>query len=96
MRSHLDSQAGPLPDFRDAHAPVRLPAYRDFVQPRSRVQAGAKSVAAPLVCADARNVEVLTDFQPVNTLGDLAVLARLLDSRTEIGVSQRDAVFVAA
>ena len=31
------------------------------------------------------NIEVLTDFQPVNAVGDLAVLARLLDSRTEIG-----------
>jgi hypothetical protein len=32
----------------------------------------------------------------VNTVGDLAVLARLLDAWTEIRVSQRDAVFVAA
>jgi hypothetical protein len=39
---------------------------------------------------------VLTDFQPVNPLGNLGVLARLLNSRTKIGVSQRDAVFVAA
>jgi hypothetical protein len=31
-----------------------------------RIQAGAKSVAAPLVCTNARNIEVLTDFQPVN------------------------------
>ena len=90
------SQARPFPDFRDAHAAVRLPAHRDPVQPRSRVQAGAESVAAPLVRADARNIEVLTDFQPVNTVGDLAVLARLLDARTEISVPQRDAVLVAA
>jgi hypothetical protein len=39
---------------------------------------------------------VLTDAKPVNTLGNLGVLARLLDSRTEIGVSQRDAVSIAA
>jgi hypothetical protein len=70
--------------------------YRDLVQARSRVQARAKSVAAPLVCTNARNVEVLTDFQPVNTVGNLAVLARLLNSWTEVGVSQRDAVLVAA
>jgi len=88
--------ARPFPDFRDAYAPVRLPAHRDLVQPRSRVQTATKSVAAPLVGADARNIEVLTDFQPVNAVGDLAVLARLLDARTEEGVSQRDAVFIAA
>ena len=91
-----DSQARPFPDFRDAHAPVRLPTHRDLVQPRSRVQAGAESVAAPLVRAHALNIEVLTDLQPVNAVGDLAVLARLLDARTEIGVPQRDAVSVAA
>ena len=45
------SHARPFPDFRDAHAPVRLPTHRDPVQPRSRVQAGAESVAAPLVRA---------------------------------------------
>jgi hypothetical protein len=39
---------------------------------------------------------VLTDFQPVNTLGNLGVLARLFNSRTKIRVSQRDAVSVAA
>jgi len=39
---------------------------------------------------------MLTDFQPMNAVSDLAVLARLLDSGTETGVSQRDAVFVAA
>jgi hypothetical protein len=38
---------------------------------------------------------MLTDLQPVNTLGNLRVLARLLNSRTQIGVPQRDAVFVA-
>ncbi len=42
------------------------------------------------------NVEVLTNFQPVNTVRNLAVLARLLDAWTDVGVSQRDAVFVAA
>ena len=84
--STVHSHARPFADFRDAHTPVRLPTHRDLVEPRSRVQAGAKSVAAPLVRADARNIEVLTDSQPVNTVGDLAVLARLLDSWTEIGV----------
>jgi len=39
---------------------------------------------------------VLTDFEPANTLGNLGVLARLLNSWTEIGVSQRDAAFIAA
>jgi hypothetical protein len=39
---------------------------------------------------------VLTDSQPVNTVGNLAVRARLLNSWTEIGVSERDAVFIAA
>ena len=43
-----------------------------------------------------RTIEVLTDFQPVDAVGDLAVLARLLDARTEVGVLQRDAAFVAA
>ena len=76
----------PFADFRHAHAPIRQPTHRDLVQPRSRVQAVAKSVAAPLVRADARNVEALTDLQPVNTLGNLGVPARLLNSRTEIGV----------
>ena len=92
----LRSHARPFADFRDAHTPVRLPAHRDLVQPHSRIQAGAKSVAAPLVRTHARNIEVLTDAQPVNTLGNLGVLARLLNSRTEICVSQRDAMFVAA
>jgi hypothetical protein len=92
----LCSQARPLTNFRDAHTPIRLPMYRDLVQSHSRVQARAKSVAAPLVRTHARNIEVLTDFQPVNTVGNLGVLARLLNSRTETGVLQRDAVFVAA
>jgi hypothetical protein len=39
---------------------------------------------------------MLTDFESVNAVCDLAVLARLLDAWTEIGVLQRDAVFVAA
>jgi hypothetical protein len=39
---------------------------------------------------------VLTDFQPVNTLGNLWVLALLLNTLTEVGVSERDAVFIAA
>ena len=39
---------------------------------------------------------MLTDLQPVNTLGNLRLLARLLNSRTEIGVSQRGAAAVAA
>jgi hypothetical protein len=92
----LCSQTRPLPDLRDAHTSIRLPAHRDFVQPYSRIQARAKSVAAPFICADARNIEMLTDFQPVHTRGNLGVLARLLNARTEIRVSQRDAVFVAA
>ena len=92
----LASNARPFPDLRDAHASVWLPTHRDSIQPSSRVQAGAESVAAPLVGADAPNVEVLTDLDSVNAARDLAVLARLLDSRTEKGVSQRDAVLVAA
>jgi len=39
---------------------------------------------------------VLTDPQSVNAVRDFAVLARLLDAWTEIGVLQRDAVLVAA
>jgi hypothetical protein len=39
---------------------------------------------------------VLTDFQPVNAIRDLAVLARLFDARSEVGVQQRDAALVAA
>jgi hypothetical protein len=85
-----------LPNFRDAHAPVWLPAHRHPVHLRSGVQAGAESVAAPLVYADARNVEVLTDLQPVDAGRDLAVPARLLNAWTDVGVPQRDAVFVAA
>ena len=60
-----------------------------------RVQATAKSAAAPLVCTNAGNIEVLTAFQPVNTVGNLAVLARLLNSWPAKGVLQREAVFVA-
>ena len=89
------SHARPFSDLRDAHAPVQQPAHRHPVQPRSSIQAGAESVAAPLVYADARNVEVLTDLQPVNAGRDLAVLARLLDAWTDVGVPQRDAVFAA-
>jgi hypothetical protein len=95
-RPQLGSHARPFAYLRDAHTPVRLPAHGDSVQPRSRVQAGAKSVAAFLVGAHAGNLEVLTDPQPVNALRNLAVLARLLNSRTEVGVSQRDAVLIAA
>jgi hypothetical protein len=36
---------------------------------------------------------MLTDLQPVNAGRDLAVLARLLDAWTDVGVPQRDAVF---
>ena len=86
----------PLPDLRDTHAAVRQPAHRDLIQPRSRVQAGAKSVAASLVRAHAPNNEMLTDPQPVDAVRDLAVRARLLDARTEVSVLQSDAVFVAA
>ena len=39
---------------------------------------------------------MLTDLQPVNAGRDLAVLARLLDAWTDVGVPQRDAAFVAA
>jgi hypothetical protein len=39
---------------------------------------------------------VLTDFQPANTLGNLGIFARLLNSPTEIRVSQHDAALVAA
>lgn len=93
---YLDSHDAPHPDLRDAHAPVWLPAHRHPVHPRSSIQAGAESVAAALVYADARNVEVLTDLQPVNAGRNLAVLARLLDAWTDIGVPQCDAVFVVA
>ena len=62
--------------------PVRQPVRT----PSSRVQAGTESVAAPLVRADALNVEVLTDLQPVNAGRDLPVLARLLDAWTDVGV----------
>jgi hypothetical protein len=39
---------------------------------------------------------VLTDPQPVNTIRNLAVSARMLDAWSEVGVPQRDAVLVAA
>jgi hypothetical protein len=39
---------------------------------------------------------MLTDFQSVNAVRDLAVLARLLDAWTEIRVLQRYAALVAA
>ena len=39
---------------------------------------------------------MLTDLQPVNAGRDLAVLPRLLGAWTDVGVSQCDAVFVAA
>jgi len=92
----LGLHAAPFPDLCDAHTAVRLPTHRDLVQLHSRIQAGAKSIAAPLVRTNVRNVEVLTDFEPVNTLGNLGVLARLLNSWTKIGVLQRDAALVAA
>lgn len=96
LHESLSARARPLPYLRDAHTPVRLTAHRHSVEPRSRIQAGAESIAAPLVRADARNIEVLTDFQFMNTVSDLAVLARLLNSRTEISVLDCDAVSIAA
>jgi hypothetical protein len=39
---------------------------------------------------------MLTDFEPVNAVGEFAVRSRLLDARTEIGVRQRNAVPIAA
>ncbi len=86
----------PQADSRDAHASVRQPAHRDLVEPSSRVQTGAESVAAPLIRSDAPKIKVLTHFQSVNAIRNLAVRARLLDSRTEVRVSQRDAALVAA
>ena len=76
----------PFPYLRHAHAAVRLPSHRDLVQSRRSVQAGAESVAAPLVSSDAPNIKMLTDLQPVDTVGDLAVRARLLDSRAKVSV----------
>jgi hypothetical protein len=96
LSPQLNSRRRPHPDLRDAHAPVRLPAHRHSVQPCSGVQAGAESVAAPLVYADTRNLEVLPDFQPADACHDLPVLARLLNAWTDVGVPQCDAVFVAA
>ena len=40
--------------------------------------------------------QVLTYFEPVNAIRNLAVCARLLDSWSEVRVSQRDAAVVAA
>ena len=92
----LCSHARPFPNLREAHAPVWLPAHRDPVKPGSRVQAGAESVTAPLVCADTLNIEMLPDLQPVNAVRELSVAARLLNAWTDVGVPQCDAVFVAA
>ena len=39
---------------------------------------------------------MLTDFQPVDGGRDLAILARLLDAWTDVGVPLRDAALVAA
>jgi hypothetical protein len=82
----LCSHARPHPDFHYAHAAVRQPAQRDPVQPRSSIQAGAESVAAALFYADARNVEVLTDLQPLNAGRELSVPAgpREVDLSTEV------------
>jgi hypothetical protein len=68
----LDSHAAPFPDFRDPHAAIRLTAHRHPVLHRSRSQAAAESVAAPLVRADALDIDVLTNSQPVNAVGDPA------------------------
>jgi hypothetical protein len=78
----LCSEATPLPDLCDAHAPVRLPSHRDSVLHRSRSQAGSESVAASLVGADALDLEVLTNLHTVNAVGELAIRARLLDPWT--------------
>ena len=75
---------------RDVHASVRLPAHRHPVQPRSRNGIGCGSARL----SRCRNVEVLTDLQPVNAGCDLAVLARLLDAATEVRVPQCDATRV--
>ena len=60
------------------------------------MEARTRASRGRTVRADARNVEVLTDLQPVDTGRDLAVPARLLDAWTDVGVPQCDAVFVAA
>ncbi|HWY52884.1 MAG TPA: hypothetical protein VNZ03_00370 [Terriglobales bacterium] len=91
LQSTLVSHTRPFSDFRDAHASVRLPPHRDPVEPRSRVQARTKSVAARLIGSYAPNIKVLTYFEPVNAIRNLAVRTRLLDAWTEVGVSQRDA-----
>src|ERR1700687_5508120 len=81
----------PFPDLGDAHTAVRQPAHRHSVQSRSHVQARPESVAALLVYADALDLEVLTDLQPVDSVGDLTVLTRLLDARSEVCVLHSDA-----
>ena len=60
------------------------------------MEAGAKPVSAALVCVDARDVEVLADFQSMNPLGYLAVLARRLNPGAKAAMSQGNAVLVAA
>jgi len=42
------------------------------------------------------NVEMLTNFQLVNTVGKLAVCPRLLDARAKVSVLQSGAVPIAA
>jgi hypothetical protein len=70
------------PTFVTRTLPSGSPRRRDLVQPHSGVQARAESVAAPLVSAHPSDIEVLTYLQPVDTVGDLAVGAGLLDART--------------
>lgn len=86
----------PLSNLRDTHIAIRLAAHRNFIHSQCRIQPGAESIAAPLVRADTPNVEVLTDFEPVYAVGNLAVRSRVLDARTEISVLQRNTVPIAA
>lgn len=86
----------PQANSRDAHASVGQPAHRDLVEPSSRIQTGSESVSAPLVRSDAGNIKMPPDPQPVNSVGDLAIRARLLDPWTEIRMLQSDAMLVAA
>ena len=88
---YLFRKARPFPDLRDAHAPIRLTANREPVLHRSRSQARSKSVEASLVRADSFDVKMLTDFESMDAVGKLAVLAGLLDPWTKKGVLQRDA-----
>jgi len=90
------SEGIPFTCFGDPHTAVGLTAHRDPIQPRSRVQARSESVTAPLVRANAPNIEVLTDFHSVDALGELAIRAGLFDSRTEVCVLKSDAVSIAA